>query len=85
MKIKDHIRTVLIAGLFGLLTGPQAQVLGGQKNSSESEDFLENDGIINFLREDRKPHFEINLSAGKQNDLRISSQLLKLAERVVDE
>lgn len=46
---------------------------------------LETGGIINFLVKENKVHFEINLIAAKQANLRIRSQLLRLATRVIDE
>jgi len=51
----------------------------------ETDDFLESGGIINFLMEDKKVRFEINNTAAKQAKLKISSKLLRLAKRVVDE
>ena len=46
---------------------------------------LEAGGIINFLVKENKVHFEINLIAAKQANLRIRSQLLRLATKVIDE
>jgi hypothetical protein len=46
---------------------------------------LETGGIINFLVKENKVHFEVNLIAAKQANLRIRSQLLRLATRVIDE
>ncbi len=51
----------------------------------ETAGFLEPGGIINFLMEDKKVRFEINVTAAKKNKLRISSKLLRLAKRVVEE
>ena len=51
----------------------------------ETENFLESGGVINFLMEDEKVCFEINVTAAKINKLRISSKLLRLAKRVVEE
>ncbi len=51
----------------------------------ETDGFLESGGIINFLMEDKKVHFEINVVAAKKNKLRISSKLLRLAKKVVQE
>jgi hypothetical protein len=47
--------------------------------------FLESGGIINFLMEDKKVRFEINVAAAKKSKLKISSKLLRLAKRVVEE
>jgi hypothetical protein len=51
----------------------------------ETEHFIETGGIINFLMEDNKVRFEINDVAAKKSKLKISSQLLRLAKRVVEE
>ena len=47
--------------------------------------FLEQGGIINFVKADGKIRFEINLAASKARDLPIRSKLLKLARRVITE
>ena len=52
---------------------------------SETADFLETGGIINFLMKDKKVAFEINITAARQADLTIRSRFLRLAERVVEE
>lgn len=51
----------------------------------ETDGFLEYGGIINFLMEDKKVRFEINVTAAKKSKLKISSKLLRLAKRVVKE
>jgi len=51
----------------------------------EANGFLESGGVINFLIEDKKVSFEINVVAAKKNKLRISSKLLRLAKKVVQE
>jgi len=51
----------------------------------ETPGFLESGGMINFLMEGNKVRFEINLVAAKQAKLRIRSQLLRLAQRVISE
>ena len=52
---------------------------------AEAKDFLDAGGIINFLMEEKKVRFEINVTAGEQAKLKIRSQLLQLAKRVVKE
>jgi len=47
--------------------------------------FLEAGGIINFLMEDKKVRFEINVTAAEYAKLKIRSKLLKLAKRVIEE
>ena len=51
----------------------------------ETDGFLESGGMINFLMKEEKIRFEINNTAAKKAKLRISSKLLRLAERVVEE
>lgn len=51
----------------------------------EKEGILETGGIINFLMEENKVRFEINLAAAKRVKLKIRSNLLRLAKRVVEE
>ena len=51
----------------------------------EEDDFLESGGMINFLMEDRKVRFEISAVAAKKGKLKISSQLLRLAKKVIEE
>lgn len=50
----------------------------------ECSDFVDEGGNINFVNEDRKIRFEINLAVAKENHLTIRSKLLKLAKRVVE-
>jgi len=49
----------------------------------EREDFMESGGIINFVVEEKKVRFEVNLDACEKEKLKISSQLLKLAKKVI--
>ncbi len=49
----------------------------------ETADLLKTGGIIRLLMEGKKVCFEINLDAAEQVKLRISSQLLRLAKKVV--
>jgi hypothetical protein len=53
--------------------------------TGDMEGFLESDGIINFLMEEKKVRFEINVTAAKRAKLKIRSQLLRLAKRLVEE
>jgi hypothetical protein len=46
--------------------------------------FLESGGMINFTIEENKVAFEINTVASEQAKLKIRSQLLRLAKRVVE-
>lgn len=47
--------------------------------------FLEAGGIVNFVIEENKVGFEINVAAAKQAKLEIRSNLLRLAKRIVGE
>jgi hypothetical protein len=51
----------------------------------QNGNFLKTGGNINFLIEENKLRFEINLLSAKNNNLKIRSNLLKLAKRVIDE
>jgi hypothetical protein len=48
----------------------------------ESESFLENGGIINFMLKEGKIHLAINLKAAQKAHLQISSKLLSVADVV---
>jgi len=50
---------------------------------SETKGFLEKGGIINFLMDNKKVRFEINLDAAKTAKLQIKTTVLKLAKRVI--
>jgi hypothetical protein len=51
----------------------------------DMENFVEQKGIICFVKEDNKIRFEIHLNQAEKQHLKISSQLLKLARRVIQE
>lgn len=65
---RQHVDTVLRA----FSTRPVLTV-------SEVPGFAERGGVINFFFEGRKIRFEINLSAARRHDLKMSAQLLNLA------
>lgn len=50
---------------------------------SEMEGFLESGGIINWFVEEKKIRFEINTAAAARARLKIRSNLLRLAKRIV--
>jgi hypothetical protein len=62
--------------LFHLIKGLPILTIG------ETPGFAQRGGIINFVIEDDKVHFEINVEAAKQSDITISSRLLALARIV---
>jgi hypothetical protein len=49
----------------------------------ESEQFVQDGGMIGFLLEDNRVRFEINLSAAEHAKLKISARLLELAKTVI--
>jgi hypothetical protein len=51
----------------------------------QNGNFIKTGGNINFLIEENKLRFEINLVSAKNNNLKVRSNLLKLAKRVIDE
>jgi hypothetical protein len=51
----------------------------------EAKDFIESGGVINFIVEEQKVRFEINTAAAERAKLKIRSNLLRLAKRIVRE
>jgi len=67
-----------------------SEIINSVKNHSvltvgDTKGFLESGGVVNFIMEEKKIRFEINLTAARQAKLKIRSRLLRLAKRVVDE
>lgn len=62
--------------LFKMIKGLPILTIG------EMPGFAQRGGMINFVLEDNKVHFEINVDAAKQSDITISSRLLALARIV---
>ncbi len=50
---------------------------------ADTQGFLDTGGIVNFVIEDNKVRFDINLTASEKAGLKIRSQLLRLAKKVV--
>lgn len=50
-----------------------------------THEFADRGGIISFVMESNKVRFEINTASAEQAGLRISSQLLKLAAKVIND
>jgi hypothetical protein len=50
---------------------------------ADSQGFLEMGGSVNFVIEDNKVRFDINLTAAEKAGLKIRSQLLRLAKKVI--
>ena len=51
----------------------------------ETPNMIKSGGMINFVVEENKVRFEINLTAAKNNRIKIRSQLLRLAKKVIEE
>jgi hypothetical protein len=49
----------------------------------ETKDFLDTGGIIEFVTEQKKVRFGVNLITAEQAELKIRSKLLRLAKRVI--
>lgn len=69
---KDGVKEIIAA-----LKGHAVLTVGDCKG------FLKSGGIINFVMEEQKVRFEINASAAKRSKLKIRSELLRLAKKVV--
>jgi len=52
---------------------------------ADSKDFLDSGGIIEFVMDGKKVRFGINVTAAKSAKLKVRSQLLRLAKKVVGE
>jgi hypothetical protein len=50
---------------------------------ADTQEFLDTGGIVNFVIEDNKVRFDINLTASEKAGLKIRSQLLRLAKKVI--
>ena len=71
---KQHLNDIIeIAGQANILT------------VADMNGFIQNGGIIQFIMQDKKVRFQINLSAARRAKLKIRSQLLRLAKKVVEE
>jgi hypothetical protein len=65
-------------------SGRLDEIIGFEKNAavltiSETADFAKRGGIIAFILEDSKVHFQVNVDSAKRAGLTISSRLLTLA------
>jgi bifunctional DNA-binding transcriptional regulator/antitoxin component of YhaV-PrlF toxin-antitoxin module len=64
------------------------EIIGLVKNQgvltvADTQGFLDAGGIVNFVIEDNKVRFDINLTASEKAGLKIRSQLLRLAKKVI--
>jgi YfiR/HmsC-like len=60
-----------------------SRVSPGVLTVGESPDFLREGGMINFVVEDRRVRFDVNLKAAERASVRLSSQLLGVARSVI--
>jgi hypothetical protein len=65
----------------------QAEILGKVKGASilsvgEADNFLEQGGVMNFVKRDNRIRFQVNLDAARQAQLNVSSKLLGVAESI---
>jgi hypothetical protein len=67
---REHLRQVIANGHPGLLT------------VGESPGFAQEGGVINFIPAANRVRFQINPDAATKEELRVSSQLLRLADIV---
>jgi hypothetical protein len=51
----------------------------------EGPDFLKWGGQIRLVRDDKRVRFDVNLTAARQNNIVLRSQLLRIARKVVDD
>ena len=50
----------------------------------ENPQFMQHGGMINFVRSTNKIRFQVNMKAVKKTDIRISSKILRLADKVIE-
>jgi hypothetical protein len=63
-----------------------AEVLQGASvlTIGEKDGFLEDGGIVNFVLQNSRVQFEVNIRAANEGGLYVSSRLLKVARRVLE-
>lgn len=71
---KEHLKEII-----NFIKGSSVLTIG------DMDGFLAAGGVIKFTMEEKKVRFEINVTAAKRAKLKIRSQLLRLAKRVVEE
>jgi YfiR/HmsC-like len=88
LRETDDLRTCQL--LFILIRDKKhvATILAGLQNAAiltvgQSDDFIQQGGMIGFCLQDSKIRFDINLRASQRANLKISSRLLLLAKSVV--
>jgi hypothetical protein len=81
----ERCHILFIAGSEAPRLAAALQAVGRQPvvTVGESDGFAQHGGVVGFLMEGARLRFEVNLDAAERANLRISSQLLKLATRVL--
>lgn len=87
LKPEDNLRECQIVFIGASARDRVAKTLTSLQRASvlavgETEGFLEAGGTINFLVEQDRVRFEINLGSAKQARLKVSSQLLAVARNI---
>lgn len=83
--IQDDCQIIFISG--DIDNESLLDILSNAKNNrsvtiGETKQFIKHGGMINFVRRDVNIKFEINASAFERANLKISSQVLRIADRV---
>jgi hypothetical protein len=66
-----------VAAILAFLNGAPILTVG------ETDDFIQQGGMIGFCLQGKKIRFDINLNAAQRANLKISSRLLLLAKTVI--
>ena len=85
----EELRAAHVLFVPQLEAGRLEEILAATREASllvvgESSGFAENGGAIGFYLEKEKLRFEVNLEAAKRQNLKVSSDLLKVARIVKD-
>lgn len=80
IEVDEEFDVLFIGGSDDLREVPRAI---GLLSVGESPRFLERGGAITFVRREAKVRFDINVEAAARAELRISSALIGLADRIV--
>ncbi len=81
-EASNSCRVLFVPKTVDDLAGILADVGPGILTVGETDQFLEDGGIIAFIVEDRRVRFDVNQRAALRASLQLSSKLLKVARRV---
>jgi len=81
----DGCQVLFIAGVHKMRQTDELATVRGRPvlTVGETEQFVQDGGIIGFLLVEKKVRFEINLESAEKSGLKISAKLLALAKTVV--